>query len=211
MSIEVNTFGVKNPLPIEEQRVLFCVPESTQFPVDIVTQQIVEGLLYKKGSVEGISVEFSEIQEQGTIYKAISKIKGADFTLTFSRYQKWDRYTPHLSRIVIPGQKLEVFSDGSGPILTVYAGNDWEKDRSAFTETCTQTVKERGQQLAFLKYSGCFKKLGEQRPDTLLLVEVKELAAKENYPNSYTTHKVFADFVAYLEANVLQKILGNNK
>lgn len=103
-------------------------PKARQFPFDETCSDLISLLEARNFNIPGISVRFSEYGS----YKMVSVVEGSDFRLWFCRNQGSlsNRYNDiaAISQIVIEDISISVYSDGSGPSLYIYVGNNLQKD-----------------------------------------------------------------------------------
>lgn len=184
---------------LKEQEVCYSFPIVEQYPVDIIANQILRLISVLQGRIHGITVEYQDTKKDSLIYRSFTRVTSQNCTLIFGRYLGEDRTTPSISKIVVPKKQLELFADGSGPILTKYAGNDgqWGIDCEYFIRNCKHTHNPQDGRRISLQYCRKNKAVCE----TLELVD-----PVAGVPKSLELKEVFDDFVAELRTIVQSHI-----
>lgn len=115
----------------------FLYPTARQFAFDEVCSEIVAELEKRHFDVPGIEVEFRCYGSGELLLRKVSRIVGEQFALHFSRAQgllpEGDYYnTAAVSTVCVPGERINVYDDNSGPTYYTYVGDDWDGDRENF-------------------------------------------------------------------------------
>jgi hypothetical protein len=187
------------------------LPSESQLPIDPVANLIVAALKDQNWSAPHVQVSFTDSKSGTQIVKSVALIEGRDvegelFRLQFKRQMAWNEgAAPLISQIDGPKHKLQLFGDGSSPILSLYAGSDWVSDQASFIESALSRNEEK----PYVTYSGSFTKLGLDEPALLHVVDGKRYIARANLEEYYNLEQVFNVSVSYLREKVLPKIMGN--
>ena len=158
---------------------MFLYPKSNQYCFDVSSRELVLALqshcdpfwsnvpdtyLSSRSSfvslpitVKGLNVSFDSY---GGVYKKVHEIWNDQFSVRFYRSQglvegsnQWNDCAA-ISSIHVPGMKLEVYSDYSGPTLEVYVGKDYEKDLHWWNKHIHVNSRLHNEPRRYLKYHG---------------------------------------------------------
>lgn len=196
----------------------FLYPSSRQFPFDEACEQTVRALAARDWNVPGITVGFDVYGSGETKYRLARTIAGDDFRLQFGRIQgrtgRWND-TAAVARLTIPGKELSVYADESGPVLHVYAGDDWDRDKDRFINGLKVHSKLNREARWYLRYTGSCDCRGARHthPGRRAPVLVNDSDLGREYdrrpgePAVYPTLQVFGEFTRWLTATLLPRIL----
>lgn len=209
----------------KNNQVLFYYPKAEQFPFDDVTKKIVLALEKHNWQFPQINVTFDDIQIKNTIYRNVWNIStpffknksDLDFSMYFGREQGTlaygaDHYAYRdraaISSIRIPGKKLEVYEDGSGPSLEVDShvysgrldmpGNPKANYHQNWNSPYLNYVRENYLETKIFYFGGTNR------------MESKDYPKKNVEPGYYKTDEIFQEFKTYLEEHVLKVIEEKN-
>lgn len=189
----------------------FITPTSRQFPFDESVSLIVEALRLRNFDVPGITVKMSDYGSGEQWVRHVGEIVGDDFALRLHRHQgdlpggAWGNATA-CSTVVVGGQRLDVYSDESGPRFYLYVGDNWTADRSSFIGPFPGVnSKLYGEPRRYLMYRGTTY---QKRSPTL--VHTNDLGQEYDPtpcdPVAFSTADVMAEIDAYLRGVVLPRI-----
>lgn len=103
-------------------------PTARTFPFDKTCSEIVQVLENRNWNIPNIEVKFYEYSG----YRMISSITGLDFKLVFCRIQgslgNDCNNIAAVADITVMDTGISVYSDGCGPLMQLYVGNDLTKD-----------------------------------------------------------------------------------
>jgi hypothetical protein len=129
----------------------FLYPTAGTFPFDETCSNIVRLIESRNWNVPNIKLEFSEYQGN----RMVRYITGPDFKLYFCRIQGslgngWNNIAA-VNEITVMDTTISVYSDGSGPSMKLYVGNDFKKepnwihdDLRLLRNESRRTIKYRG-------------------------------------------------------------------
>lgn len=184
----------------------FLYPRRDKFAFDRVCGQIVHALEERNWDIPGIAVEFANDENSGITERYVASITGDDFKLDFM----FESYSSApVTMLAIPGRRLSVYSDDSGPSYYVYVGNDWQQDRRHFLDDYQFNSKLDGKPRTYLLYKGGCMCEQEQsvhhhtsRVAPLLIHNNdmrREYDLEIGEPSQYQTKAVFQDFSIWLQ------------
>ena len=201
----------------------FLYPRSRQYLFDETCENIVRELERRAWSVPGIRVDFDTYDVRGVTYRGVDRLSGDGWELWFCRVQgrlgRDHNDVSAVAELTIPGKELKVHEDYSGPILYVYAGDNWDRDKDSFVGRVKVNSKLHRRPRLYLYYTGacnCHNAedgLRHTHPGQLapLLTHNNDLGREydlaEGDVAQYTTRGVFEEFDTWLKNNVLAKIL----
>jgi len=197
--------------------ITFVRPRVDQYPFDRACRKIVEKLEELQWEVEGIEVSFRDICIGDKKFRQVSSVKGAEFSLLFSRNQgalvdarSGAADTAAVCEVCIPGHKVRVYEDMSCPFYLRYIGKDWSKDKKRFEAiSCFAQSRETA---LFHRYTGVADpnsisiRAGEKSPYLLRMKGGRgELLEKEQW-KVLSTDEIFAQVQNWLEEHVLNAL-----
>lgn len=181
----------------------FLYPTSRLFPFDAVCSQLVASLEKRNWQVPGITVKTSDYGSGEQKMRYVSHIKGDDFSLHFCRSQqllpggRWNDIAA-VCDLTIPQKILHVYEDESGPVLWVYAGDDWHRDRALFLPVYATGFEPKPP--AYHMYKGTTYR--SRSP----YLQAQNVPYGESPPPSLPTAYIMEEFRDYLHVVVLPRI-----
>jgi hypothetical protein len=136
---------------------ILLYPKARDYPFDWVCERIVRALDERGWEVSGVAVEFRTFDTGEGEFRYVSRIEGDTWRLDFIRVQggSWRiSHSYNVSDIFIPKMELNVFYDGSGPVLYAYKGKDWKTDKQRFMDNSKVNSKLDGERRWYLRYEG---------------------------------------------------------
>jgi hypothetical protein len=197
--------------------VKFLRPTSRKFAFDATCSEIVAALEARNFCVPEITVSFHEYGSGDLKCRMVERVRGRDFCLSFGRGQGWlpeGRWydSAAVSSLVIPGEKLAVYADDSGPDYWVFVGDSWEAHRDVWLDSFHTPGPVHPRSDGHPRTCLCYQ--GTCRPDDrALLVADNDLGRhydpEPGEPVEYLATDVFARFDAYLRDIALASILAH--
>ena len=181
------------------------------YAFDAPCAQIVRILEARGWRVPGIDVEFNSGR--------IGKVTGDDFRLMLGPAFPGSKQVVGYE-LTIPGKQLWVdHQTESGPLMWVYVGGDWERDKRRFVDHSKVNSRLKRQPRWYLRYSGCclgpcpgasgIRHTHQGRRSPILLADNdlgREYDPVGSEPTEYATQEVVAEFAAWLTQNVLPRL-----
>lgn len=186
------------------------------FPFDGTVANIVQTLHGRDFSKLGIRTEYS--------HGDLNTIEGENFRIGFCREQVSGGGLTGASELVIPQQQLNVYGDNSGPTYYRYAGDNWNRDKHAFTHNIKVNSKLYGKPRTYLLYKGAWRPQGRDNlfGGALILQQPfehgmapylvhdnnlgREYELEKRDSPYYETQKVMQEFNNWLRTNVLKPL-----
>lgn len=206
---------------------IFLYPQSDQLSeveahkLHNVCGLIVRELEARDWHVPGITVKFEDFDD----YRMVSTIEGDDFFLRFGHIQDGAdtsrKDIAAVRKINIHRTELNIPRDGSGPVLYLYVGENWEAaDRHNFIHGIKTKSKFHGKPRTYLRYKGAWSRYGESEHFDLFNNESSgyapylvhdncdghEYDPEKGEPVSLSTKGSINNFAQWLRNNVLYYI-----
>jgi len=192
----------------------FLRPTSRQYPIDAPCSEIIAALEARHFDVPGITVEFDVYGSGEQKMRLVRTVRGEDFCIRFSRQQgllpggRWND-TAAVASVGMPGEKIEVYADESGPTYYLYVGVDWAADCEQFFIGPGVNSKLRGEPRTYLRYSGRGARRGQRPPKLIADDDLGREYDPVDEPHEFSTAQMLSKFEGYLINTVLAQILAH--
>ncbi len=192
---------------------MMLYPKSRQFPFDEVCEQIVRALLARNWKVPGFAVTFSDYGSGAQKLRYVRDVTSDQSAIDLGQHDvkiSFGRPQGHLPggrfndvaavrEVRIAKRALRVYEDESGPTYSVYVGDDWEFDRSAYWDRYNARLD--GLPRKCLRYSGA-----RYQGHLVAVEDSREYTPAADDPQTYSTAEVMEEVRAYLQEVVLPAI-----
>ena len=177
---------------------------SDQFPIEVVSAQIVDELAKRNWLLPGIYAE-----HRGSVPR---RITGKNFRIVFGISTR-DSKILCVTLVNIPMVEVHLYEEKTGPSLYVYAGNNWPNDEERFTDDFKIISKIRLGKRLYLAYRGSDSPekrthTPNQNPKYLIHDNDsgREYEPAEGDKSYFLAEEVYTEIADWLRRNVLDYI-----